>query len=62
MVPGCSEALRRGSDGDAEARAKHRAKHRAVCQHGGCAWALAPIAHADREEEPCVCGHRELRG
>ena len=34
-----SEALRRGSDGDAEARAKHRA----MCQHGGRAWVQGPI-------------------
>ena len=62
MVPRWSEALRRSSDGDAEAEA--RAKHRAVCWHvdvrGPCR--LAPIAHADREEESCMCGHRELRG
>ena len=58
MVPRWSAALRRSSDGDAEARAKHRA----VCKHGVCAWAQAPIAHADREEESCMCGHRELRG
>ena len=65
MVPRWSEALRRSSDGDAEARAKHRA----VRQHGGCAWVQGPGWSNDREhrawlqeEESCVCVDTESYG